>query len=136
VDFPEFEQIVRNSLPIKDEKILFYNAASWLPHIYGYSEMFKMIGTLSNDGVLVCTENSLYFVVWSKDNQRYIPGLKVDYEDLTEVVVKKWGLGRRLVISDKNFSFHSFEIGGAIIDQEKTQEAYELLYGRLKKNQD
>lgn len=121
---PDFERHVQAALPAGHSPVLYANAAEWYPPA-------RAIIT----GVLVCTERSVYFLVWSEEEARYLPRLRVAYEEISLVTRKKYGLVSSLVIQDKNLAVHSFnalKAGGAWVDNDRTATAYAIVADRIR----
>jgi hypothetical protein len=136
VSSPDFERIVRNSLQLENEKILFANSAEWMPGTYGFENPRQFRYDQALRGVLVCTEQSLYFLVWDNADSTYIPRMKMDYKDISSAKRKKYGLGLRFIVQNEKYETHSFQAlspGGISTDSQKTEMAYQIIQNHLKK---
>lgn len=83
------------------KKPLLYQGAAWLKGIYGYQDMFFQHPSIIR-GALVCDEEAVMFVIFDKELNKYISTLDLNFSDLKNVSVGKWGAGRRLVLYGKS----------------------------------
>ena len=115
---PNFVERVQTDF---SKKPLLYNRADWLKGIYGYQSMFTQKPNFIR-GALVCDEETVMFVVFDKNLDKYISTLDLKFSDLKNVSVGKWGAGRRLILYGKS-DIYTFEIvKKATIDRIMTYE--------------
>lgn len=136
VTHQNYEEVVRSKVQLnKNEQIIFANSFEWLPRTYGYEKTMQLkIDKTFYKGILACTERSLYFL--AKMGNTYVPRLKMDYTEIVSVDLQKYGLGRRLIVQNKEYKTHTFQgitASGYGVDRQKTETAYQLLKQKCKK---
>ncbi|MBN2514111.1 MAG: hypothetical protein JXB18_14325 [Sedimentisphaerales bacterium] len=114
-------------------------SAYWLNGIDGFKPRgsTEMIGSR---GQLLLTDKDLQFVVDVPKAQfanipKTSPDLAVPFNDIAEVNVDKWGLGRRLVVRTSSGEVHSFNITKGLLliltDKEATQSIAEFVQSKI-----
>jgi hypothetical protein len=88
---------------------------------------------LEGPGIVVLTEEKLYFVKWLQE--KYEHKWDLNYPRIRSIEVRSWGKGRRLVLKlDGEPEVVSFEIttaSGNMIDKEKTVAVCQLIAQRV-----
>ena len=102
---PNFSEKAQTDL---SKKPLLYQSAGWLKGVYGYQDMLIQRPNVVR-GALVCDEETVMFVVFDKRLDKYISTLDLNFSDIKNVSVGKWGAGRRLVLYGKS-DIYTFEI--------------------------
>ncbi|MGE4489180.1 MAG: hypothetical protein AB7E95_06530 [Kiritimatiellales bacterium] len=139
IDTAEFEPKIRHDIPAIEGRVLAKAPAVFLPGINGYSIVgnFFEAGPFakSKTGLIVLTEQKLYFAQWNSGNYHHYWDL--DYGLITSLEIRSMGRGKRLVL---NFSKHpnvaSFDItsNGTFIDARKTTTIGQLIASRSGKH--
>jgi hypothetical protein len=115
------------------KKPLLYQSGAWLKGVYGYQDMlFQHPSTIR--GALVCDEETVMFVIFDKRLDKYISTLDLNFGDLKNISVGKWGAGRRLVLYGKS-DIYTFEISKkGIIDRVMTYKFAIFIGKKLNQN--
>ena len=93
-------------------------ASHYYPGVYGFSDLKSLTSVPQINGILVCTEDKVLFVIPGR--KKYDIVLEILYSDISDVLTPAWGLSRRLVIKCKN-NFYTFDfVKGAVISREET----------------
>jgi hypothetical protein len=115
------------------KKLLLYQSAEWLKGAYGYQDIFFKQSS-SIRGALVCDEETVMFVVFDKRLDKYISTLDLNFGDLKNVSVGKFGFGRRLVLYGRS-DIYTFEISKQnVIDRTMTYKFAIFIAKKLNQN--
>lgn len=82
------------------------------------------------------TESSIVFQQWDERAQQFDIVKRVPFSDISSVSLDSHGLGRRLVVRKRDFSFDSFEFTraeGNLVDGEKVERSVHFLQSALAK---
>lgn len=114
-----------------DQEIIFYSRAIWYANKNGFK--FLPAGKKSRKGVIVYTDEEIYFSEWSA--KKYNTVFSVSYEQAQEVRLAANDLFGRLVI--KKDKYNSFEILGVngpdLPDKGETEVAYQIIVQQQEK---
>ena len=117
----EFLQSIHNS----NQEVIFYSRAIWYPNKNGFK--FLPAGKKSSKGVIVCTDQAIYFSKWGKN--QYSTKYSVSYDEIKQTRLAANDLFGRIVIHTDNYN--SFEILGVagidLLNKEETSVAYHLI---------
>jgi hypothetical protein len=120
-----FQNIFLQDIAEDQQKIIFYSRAIWYPNKNGFK--FIPAGKKSRKGVLVYTEQGVYFSEWNA--KKYNTVFHADYQQLEEVRLAKNDLFGRLVM--KKDDYNSFEVMGVngpdLPDKDETEIAYQII---------
>jgi len=115
------------------KKPVLYQSAAWLKGVYGYQGMLAQRPS-TIQGVFACDEETVMFVVYDKRLDKYISTLDLNFSDLKNVSVGKWGAGRRLVLYGKS-DIYTFEVAKkGIIDKSMTYKFAIFIAEKLNQN--
>jgi hypothetical protein len=85
-------------------------------------------------GVFALTRQSLLFLQWDANTTQYAILYRTSYSDIGDVKVDTFGRNRRIVAFGKDYRVQSFGISGprgGMVDQEATQQAFDLISTRI-----
>jgi hypothetical protein len=135
---PGFESKLRQDIPSIEGKLKYQSPASLLYGIDGYDfwdnvtvnwPMFAQDRLIIMEGIIVLSEQKLYFVKWLRE--RYELLWNLDYQKITAVETRSVLLGHRIVIKmDAEPRVASFDIAtdsGMHVDAEKTVTVCQLI---------
>lgn len=126
VNDENFKDVFLNSVQINQQEILFYSRAIWYPNKNGFK--FLPAGKSSVKGVLVCTNEGIYFAEW-KANGIYNAEYSAKFNQIEKLRLAANELFGRVVI--KNDNYNSFEIlgidGADIPNKEQTEIAFTII---------
>jgi len=126
-----FESIFLESIA-KQQEIIFYSRAIWYPNKNGFK--FLPAGKKSRKGVIVYTEQAIYFSEWKAKGYELV--FMVDYAQVSEFRLAANDLFGRMVI--KKDHYNSFEILGVngpdLPDKDETEVAYGIIAKRKSNN--
>lgn len=126
VGSPEFESILRASVPIEGEALLFYAPAGWAPDIHSFEDIIDdLIADRSQifRGVVVITDRSLSLVRWDADVRKYIRSQYLPLSEVLSTRIEVDGRAKALVVQRRDLSveFIAFSPGS------RADEALEFL---------
>jgi hypothetical protein len=138
---PMYRQKVTASLPDQTGKIKMMGPAEWYPNTQGFNDLGGSLLTTGTGwvrGILVITERDILLLQWNRRQERYRIMKVIPLEKMKEVSLDSFGLNRRIVIQEEDYTFHSFtflKLGGQLfIDSSKTESGFQIinqLVGRL-----
>ena len=135
----DFPQLVAKAVPKADGNMVIFGTANWLPNTRGFSAVrssFLSSPAAQIAGVLVVTNTAILFQQWEPEVNGFGVIKRLPYEELTASSMDSMGLGRRLVLQKKDFSFETFEFtkaGGNLADSAKTEEAVVFLGNQIRR---
>ncbi|QNA90443.1 hypothetical protein G4G28_21615 [Massilia sp. Dwa41.01b] len=137
-DSPEFATLVQAPVPKGDGAVRFFGAAFWYPNQRGFTDVRN--GMLSGTptqiaGALVVADKAILFEQWDDKAKSYDIVKRIPVDDIMSVNVDSMGLGRRVVVRHKDFSFDSFAFtrpSGHFQDADQTVAAAGYLQKFLK----
>jgi Bacterial PH domain len=143
-----FESKILEDIQEMKSPIIYESPASFMHAIDGYNFagvplmlQYKpsKTGTYQSyvvgEGIIVLTEKKLFFVKWYKE--KYQKYWDLDYENITDLEIRSFGLGRRLVLKfnqvPKVASFDIATDGGQRIDKKGAITVCQLIAQRVAK---
>lgn len=121
----EFPSVYLESLTENQQEIIFYSRAIWYANKNGFK--FLPAGKKSRKGVIVYTDQGIYFSEWSA--KKYNTAFNVNYDEVEELRLAANDLFGRIVM--KTGSYNSFEIlgvnGPELPDKDETEIAYKII---------
>lgn len=121
----DFQSVFVASIDENQQEVIFYSRAIWYPNKNGFK--FLPAGKESRKGVIVYTNQAIYFSEWSGKNYEMI--FSVKYGQVGELRLAANDLFGRIVI--KNETYNSFEILGVngpdLPDKDETEVAYQII---------
>jgi len=121
----DFQSVFLESITENQQEIIFYSRAIWYPNKNGFK--FLPAGKKSRKGVIVYTDQGIYFSEWSA--KKYNTAFNVNYDEVEELRLAANDLFGRIVM--KKSSYNSFEILGVngpdLPDKDETEVAYEII---------
>ena len=109
---------------------MFYSRAIWYPNKNGFK--FLPAGKSSVKGILVCTNEEIYFAEW-KAKGVYSAEYSVKFNKIEKLRLATNELFGRVVIKKGNY--YSFEIlgidGADILNKEQTEIAYTIIQTKI-----
>ena len=121
----------------KGEKILFQQRIAYMPGRDGYN-IFTNAGGVQR-AVLLLSNKKLYVVKYSFKDNHYYPYASFHFSDITNIELRKFGLGRRLVIFTNKqlsrFSLDIFKPNESFIDTQATKDAFKIINQRIRDGQ-
>ncbi len=130
VDDDQFEQQFLHNIKEREQQILFYSRAIWYPNKNGFK--FLPAGKKSRKGVIVCTNEGVYFSKWST-SKGYISEFNTRYDQIKVVRLAANELFGRVVIQKENYN--SFEILGTqgpdLPNKNETEVLYKIIDQQL-----
>jgi hypothetical protein len=129
---PDWQKHISAVLPTEDGPLQFSSAAEWFPDAQGFTrERSFVLGVADfRQGVFALTLKSVLFMSWDKPSNHYNIMYRSVYTDIQSSRVDTFGRGRRIVITGKDYRMQSFDLigpNGAMVDQEATQKAADML---------
>lgn len=125
-----FKDVFLNSVQNEQQEILFYSRAIWYPNKNGFK--FLPAGKSSVKGVLVFTNESIYFAEW-KAKGIYSVEYSAKFNQIEKLGLAANELFGRVVIKKGNYN--SFEIlgidGADIPNKEQTEIAYTIMQTKI-----
>ncbi|MEJ2114835.1 MAG: hypothetical protein P8X88_01990 [Gammaproteobacteria bacterium] len=120
--FPDF---FLESIAEDQQEVFFYSRAIWYPNKNGFK--FLPVGKKSRKGVIVYTDQGIYFSEWSA--KKYTTVFNASYDQLEELRLAANDLFGRIVVKKSNYN--SFEILGVngpdLPDKDETEVAYQII---------
>jgi len=120
-----FQEVIAENVIGSTEQIVFYSRAIWFANKNGFK--FLPAGKKSRKGVIVCTDQALYFAEWKAN--KFSPVFTAKYSEISAQRLAANELFGRLVI--KADSYNSFEILGVggpdLPNKEETEVAFEII---------
>lgn len=120
-----FQSIFLESIAEDQQDVIFYSRAIWYPNKNGFK--FLPAGKKSRKGVIVYTNQNIYFSEWNAKQYKTLFSARYDQVEETRLAANE--LFGRIVI--KQGSFNSFEILGVngpdLPDKDETEVAYEII---------
>lgn len=142
---PAFESTLRRDIPNIEGKLTYQSPGSLLYGIDGYDfwdnatvnwPVFAQDRLIIMEGIIVLTEQELYFVKWLRERYRLLWAL--DYKKITSLEIRSALLGRRIVMKlDGEPRVVSLDIAtnsGQRVDAEKTVTVCQLIAQRSEKD--
>lgn len=145
---PDFEPTLRRDVPSVSGKLLYQAPGSLLYAVDGYDLLDTVLARAPASslpdspreyglGVVVLTDQKLYFVKWSQTKYEQLWDL--DYRQIDSLEVRSLGKGRRLVIKfsgqpAKVASFDMASDNGQTIDPQRTVVVCKLIAERSSKD--
>ena len=121
-----FQAVFLTSIGDQQQQILFYSRAIWYPNKNGFK--FLPAGKKSQKGVIVCTDQGVYFTEWNTSGS-YRTEFLAKYDQIKILRHAANELFGRVVI--KKDQFNSFEIlgvtGADLPNKEQTEIAYKII---------
>lgn len=120
-----FQNIYLENIVEDQQEVIFYSRAIWYPNKNGFK--FLPAGKKSRKGVIVYTDQGIYFSEWSA--KQYKTVFSADYGQVGELRLAANELFGRIVI--KKDDYNSFEILGVngpdLPDKGETDVAYQII---------
>lgn len=120
-----FQNIFLESIAEDQQEVIFYSRAIWYPNKNGFK--FLPAGKKSRKGVIVYTDQGIYFSEWSA--KKYTTVFSITYDQLEEIRLAAKNLFGRIVVKKGNYN--SFEILGVngpdLPNKEETEIAYQII---------
>lgn len=120
-----FQTVFLESIAADQQEIIFYSRAIWYPNKNGFK--FLPAGKRSRKGVIVYTDQGIYFSEWSA--KIYNTAFSINYDQVEELRLAANDLFGRIVIKKNDYS--SFEILGVngpdLPDKDETEVAYQII---------
>ena len=120
-----FQNAFLESIADDQQQVVFYSRAIWYPNKNGFK--FLPVGKKSRKGILVCTDQSIYFAEWSAN--KYQPIFNVEYDQINTLRLAANELFPRVVIQTEHYN--SFEIlgvsGPELPNKEETDVVYQII---------
>lgn len=120
-----FQTVFLESITEDQQEIIFYSRAILYPNKNGFK--FLPAGGKSRKGVIVYTEQAIYFSEWS--SKKYNTVFSVNYDEVEELRLAANDLFGRIVMKKDNYN--SFEILGVngpdLPDKDETEVAYQII---------
>ena len=120
-----FQNVFLESITNNQQEVIFYSRAIWYPNKNGFK--FLPAGKKSRKGVIVCTDQGVYFSEWSA--KQYTPVFSSKYNQISELRLAANELFGRVVVKTENYN--SFEILGVegphLPNKEETEIAFQIL---------
>ncbi len=121
-----FQDVFLTSIGDQQQQILFYSRAIWYPNKNGFK--FLPAGKKSHKGIIVCTDQGVYFTEWNTSGS-YSTEFLAKYDQIEMLRHAANNLFGRVVI--KKDHFNSFEIlgidGADLPNKEQTEIAYKII---------
>ena len=120
-----FQNIFLESIAEDQQEVIFYSRAIWYPNKNGFK--FLPAGKKSRKGVIVYTDQRIYFSEWSAKQYNIV--FSASYDQLEELRIAANDLFGRIVVKKDNYN--SFEILGVngpdLPDKDETEVAYQII---------
>ncbi len=120
-----FQSVFLESLADDQQEVIFYSRAIWYPNKNGFK--FLPAGKKSRKGVIVYTDQGVYFSEWS--SKQYTSVFSSKYDQISELRLAANDLFGRVVVKTDNYN--SFEILGVegphLPDKGETEVAFQIL---------
>lgn len=132
-DAANWRQLVARACPNEDGPLVFTSAGDWFPDTQGFVDAFGA-PTLSRQGVLTVTQESLVFLQWSPREETYFIIYRATNDQIASVRIETFGSKRRMVVAGRDYRMQSFSIArqlGSAVDVGGIDTALEILQKRL-----
>ncbi len=125
-----FRDLVASAFGVSPSQIERAQPGDW-SDMYGYRDFFlNSRSDTVRRGILVQTAEFIGFAIWMS-SQEYSAAWKVEYDDVTNVQVDKYGRARRIVINLRSGDFRTFSVNsGGMVDQRATREIADVIEER------
>ena len=123
---PEFNDLIKKTVPKADGNILMVGTGRWHPNAKGFDDKFAA----ERSGILVITEKSFLIDQWNKSKSQYYIIKRFDLSNMAEISLARWLSIDRLVVRWNDNSFDSFVFTSSpvlAVDNTKTDAAADLL---------
>ena len=137
---PDYEQNVYTSLPDKTDEVVMMGPGYWHPNAQGFNDLRSslLVTRLARSipGILVVTEKDLIVLQWNESQSKYKIMNKIPLFEVRDVYLDSFGLSRRIVVQEKDYTFHSFsfsKLGGHANDSGKTESGFQLINELVKR---
>lgn len=120
-----FQEVIAENITSSGEQVVFYSRAIWYANKNGFK--FLPAGKKSRKGVIVCTDQALYFAEWKAN--KLSPVFTAKYSEISEQRLAANELFGRLVVKAGNYnSFEILGVGGPDLpNKEETEVAFEII---------
>ena len=120
-----FHNVFLDSIANDQQEVIFYSRAIWYPNKNGFK--FLPAGKKSRKGVIVYTDQGVYFSEWG--SKQYTLVFSSKYDQINEMRLAANELFGRVVVKTENYN--SFEILGVegphLPNKEETEIAFQIL---------
>ena len=125
----DFQEQFLVSVEDKHQQIVFYSRAIWYPNKNGFK--FLPAGKKSRKGIIVSTDQGIYFSKWNKNGYTTEFSARYDQIEMARHAANEL-LGRVVIKKDKYNSFEIMGIDGPNIpNAEQTKILYKIVQQRL-----
>ena len=131
----DYEKAVSAVIDKSSETIKFNDHAVWFPNQSTIQVRPIFALQAYNDGNIVITDQTLYFMEWDSNSNEYNTVRKIDFTNVKNVKLVEFGPSRRFVIQSNSDRFDMFSfVTSEIYDSEKNIEAYKYINSLIKKS--
>ena len=127
------EKLVYEAIPFgTDETIQLFGAGQWLPGQFGFKgdNAFTAVTSRVERGMLIITENALYFLQWQKEDQMYGISQRVSIADMKQILLHPYGKNRRISVLTSEPAMHTYYYitwESGVVDTNKVETAHTML---------
>ncbi len=130
----QMPSLAAQALPEKASPPLRSAPGEWFPNVRGFNDVRSNPFSPVNRqvGVLVITDEALYFQQWSKNRKAYDVVKRIRLKNIEEVSIDTYGASRRLVVQRDDLGYDTFGVtqaGGLLVDKSET----EIVHRQLRK---